>query len=222
MRRIRILVAATTLVVLVAACSSSGTPAPSSTAAGGGGNRPTTQPSGGGASGAAVADPCSLLTPAQVSAVVGLTVGAGDSGGDTHSCDWSHPDSNGVPDEQVLLSTNEDPGLCGEGSSASLGITVTPVSGVGDQACMQQASGLQAGDNLTFYKNGLGFSIGVSGKTATFNEAMDRRCPRRPLELRSVMRYGLGLPTEQRLHLAGGCATRPSSRSWRSPTSRPG
>ncbi len=177
MRRIRTLVAATTLVVLVAACSSSGTPAPSPNVAGGGGSQaPIAQPTGGGATGAKVADPCSLLTSAQVSAVIGLTVGAGDSGGDTHSCDWSHPDSNGVPDEQVLLNTNEDPGLCDEGPSASLGITVTPVSGVGDQACMEQASGLQAGDNLTFYKNGLGFSIGVSGKTATVaNEtAMDK------------------------------------------------
>ena len=177
MRRIRTLVAATTLVVLVAACSSSGTPAPSPSVAGGGGSQaPIAQPSGGGATGAKVADPCSLLTSAQVSAVIGLTVGAGDSGGDTHSCDWSHPDSNGVPDEQVLLNTNQDPGLCDEGSSASLGITVTPVSGVGDQACMAQTSGLQAGDNLTFYKNGLGFSIGVSGKTATAaNEtAMDK------------------------------------------------
>jgi hypothetical protein len=175
---------AAAIVGLVAACSSSASPAPSSIAAGGGasqaqpsaggavgGNASQAQPSAGGASGATIGDPCSLLTPAQVNAVIGMTVGAGDSGGDTHSCDWSHDDSSGVPDTQVLLYTNEDSGLCDTGSSAALGITVTPVSGVGDKACLTQAAGLQAGDTLTFYKGGNGFAVGVSGKTVnTSNE----------------------------------------------------
>ncbi len=178
MRRIRDLIVATTIAGLVAACSSSGSPAPSPSAAGGGASQaptaPTVQASGVAASGASVADPCSLLTPAQVSAVIGLPVGPGDSGGDTHLCDWSHPDSNGVPDAQVLLSTNEDPGLCDEGSSTTLGITLTQVPGVGDRACMTQAAGLQVGDNLTFYKGALGFSVSATGKAANVANELAR------------------------------------------------
>ena len=178
MRSIRDLVILATIAGLVAACSSSGSPAPSPSAGGGGANQaptpPTAQASAVAASGVTVADPCSLLTPAQVSAVIGLPVGPGDSGGDTHLCDWSHPDSNGVPDAQVLLSTNEDPGLCDEGSSTTLGITVTPVTGLGDKACMAQAAGLQAGDNLTFYKGALGFSITASGKAANVANELAR------------------------------------------------
>ncbi|MFI5225295.1 MAG: DUF3558 family protein [Candidatus Limnocylindrales bacterium] len=167
MRLVRGLVVTVAIAGLVAACSSSGSPAPSPSSAGGGASQaPAAQATGGGASGATAADPCSLLTPAQISAVVGIPVGPGDSGGDTHLCDWSHPDANGVPDAQVSLSTNEDPGLCDEGSSTTLGITVTPVTGLGDQACMAQAAGLQIGDNLTFYKGGLGFSISANGKAA--------------------------------------------------------
>ncbi len=182
MRPIPVMLVAVAMASLVAACGSSASPSPSPSA-GGGGASATAQPQGAsqtataqssGGGGATVGDPCSLLTPAQVTAVIGLAVGPGDSGGDTHSCDWSHPDANGVPDAQVLLNTNEDAGLCDKGSSSALGITVTRVSNVGDKACMTQAQGLQAGDNLTFYKGGLGFSISATGKAANVSNELAR------------------------------------------------
>jgi hypothetical protein len=171
------LAVAVALAGLVSACSGS---APTGGTGAGATTPPVAAQTGGaggtGAGAAAVGDPCSLLTPAQVSAIIGLTVGPGDSGGDTHSCDWSHLDQNGVPDTQVLVDTNVDQGLCAGPSSSALGITVTPVPGVGDLACMTQAAGLSAGDDLTFYKGGLGFSVGASGKgvTPTNEVAVDK------------------------------------------------
>ena len=89
----------------------------------------------------------------------------GDSGGDTHSCDWAHIE-NQLPTTQVIASNNEDTGLCDEGSSSTLGITDTPLSGIGDKACIVTMTGLNS--VLTFYKgSGRGWSVTASGKNVT-------------------------------------------------------
>lgn len=167
----RQLVAVVVLAGLVSACGAAvqtgGNGAGGGNATGGAGGGASQAPAAQAGGKGTVGAPCSLLTAAQVSAIIGLTVGPGDSGGDTHTCDWSHLDANGVPDAQVLVDTNVQTGLCAGPSSSALGITVTPVPGVGDLACMTQAAGLSAGDNLTFYKGGLGFSVGASGKAVT-------------------------------------------------------
>jgi hypothetical protein len=160
---------AVALAGLLVACGSSGsapTPIPGGGGGGGGGTTPgATSSQGGGGGGASSSDPCSLLTPDQISAAIGLSFGAGDSGGDTHSCDWSH-DENQLPTTQVIVSTNEDTGLCDEGSSSALGITVTQLSGIGDKACLVAMTGLVS--NLTFYKgSGRGWSVTASGKNVT-------------------------------------------------------
>ena len=120
---------------------------------------------GGGGGGASSNDPCSLLTADQISAAIGLPFGQGDSGGDTHSCDWAHIE-NQLPTTQVIASNNEDTGLCDEGSSSTLGITDTPLSGIGDKACIVTMTGLNS--VLTFYKgSGRGWSVTASGKNVT-------------------------------------------------------
>ena len=108
-----------------------------------------------GGNGAYPADPCSLLTTAQVSSATGWTVSKGDSAGDTHSCTWLTAGGS------VIVDDNEGPGLCDSGSSSALGITVTQISGLGTKACVIDATGLSA--NLTFYQGPLGFTVTVGG-----------------------------------------------------------
>lgn len=114
------------------------------------------------------ADPCALLTTAEVIGVTSLPVAAGDSAGDNHKCGWVA--TNG----QTLVLDNVGPGQCDSGSSSALGLTVTKVSGVGDTACWIVLSGLPT--NLTFYSRGLGFTITVTGAAISDAqaEAMER------------------------------------------------
>lgn len=152
---------AVALAGLLVACGSSGA-APTTNSGGGGSPTPGTTANLGGGGGGGSGATCSLLSAAQVSAAIGQTVGPGDSGGDPHECDFAHLNGNGLPDIQVIVNSNEDTGLCDKGSNAALGITETPVSGVGDKACLGTITGLPA--VLTFYKGGgRGWSVSASG-----------------------------------------------------------
>jgi hypothetical protein len=161
---------AVALAGLLVACGSSGV-APSTSPGGGGGggaanSTPGTTGTQGGGGGGGSGDTCSLITAAQVSAALGQTVGPGDSGGDPHECDFAHLNSDGLPDAQVIVNSNEDTSLCDEGSSSALGITVTQLSGIGDKACLTAMTGLVT--DLTFYKGGgRGWSVAASGKNVT-------------------------------------------------------
>ena len=168
--RLRYLGLVMALAGLLVACGSTGAVATTSSGGGGGGGGATPTPGstasqaggGGGGGGGGSGATCALITAAQVSAALGLTVGPGDSGGDPHECDFAHLNSSGLPDAQVIVNSNEDTGLCDETSNAALGLTITPVSGVGDKACISTISGLPS--VLTFYKgSGRGWSITASG-----------------------------------------------------------
>ena len=165
------------LVVLLAACST--TPAnPSATTGGGGGGgggsptagasgAPTssTGAGGGGGSGGGqgvVADPCSLLTQAQVAGVLQVAVAGGDSSEDSHACVFTYHDPS---DELGLVSaTVTDNVQASEVSKdchpASVGgLTVTVVSGVGDVACFVDGGIL--GTHITFATGGQGYEVSV-------------------------------------------------------------
>jgi hypothetical protein len=112
--------------------------------------------------------PCTLLTTDQVSAAVGVTVGAPDNGtgmgGDPHNCVWTYKAAAPSTDKvTVYLTTNIAPpsfeGTCG--GKPSNGVTTTAVSGVGDTACYTViAEGI--GTNLNFQKNCWAYSISIS------------------------------------------------------------
>lgn len=145
------------LAATVAGCASASS---SPSTAGGpaevaGASAPASMPAPAGGNGQYPSDPCSLLTTDQVASATGLTASTGDSGGDTHSCSWAA--SSGT----VVVEDNEDQGLCDEGSSSALGITVTQLSGIGTKACVIAATGLSV--NLTFYQGPLGFTVTVAG-----------------------------------------------------------
>jgi hypothetical protein len=142
------------MVLAVAACNGSiqATTAPTTAAGATSGAGPTAG-SGGGGGGGTVSDPCTLLTQAEISAVVGQQVGAGAKDIEPNECDWQYP-PDAVPSIQVSITIqtgNTLADLCGPGNP-SLGLTVSTVSGVGDGACFAQLAGLGAGTNLTFSK----------------------------------------------------------------------
>jgi hypothetical protein len=161
--------------VVLAGCSTptggaTATQASTSNGGGGGGS------GGGGAS--TVTDPCTLLTQAEVSTVVGKQVGAGSSATDPSSCDFQYP-ADGVPDIQAGVDFVDGSlgDYCTEAGASALGLSIESVSGVGDGACFIHVGSLEAGSNLTFAKNGRvfqTFALLGSGTPPSDIEAADK------------------------------------------------
>jgi hypothetical protein len=109
---------------------------------------------------AAPPNPCSLLTPAQVSAVLGVNVGDGQNRAST-LCEWSVPGPS-VPGAKKVTVTTQDPRAF---ESAKMqvggGITKTPVSGIGDEAVYGTTPKLAA--VLTVKKGDVVFVVRVYG-----------------------------------------------------------
>lgn len=162
--------------VLVACTSSPGTPTgtPGGGGGGGGGGQSSSAPtapqsstgSGGGSGGSAgpgvAPDPCTLLTQAEVAGVIGFAVGPGDSSQDPHACSFEYhdpADALGLVSGTVTdnIRATEVTKNCQAGSG--VGLTVTPVSGVGDIACYVDGGVL--GTNINFVSHGLGFEVSV-------------------------------------------------------------
>jgi hypothetical protein len=120
-------------------------------------------------------DSCTLLTQDQAGAGVDVTLNAGDNGGDPHSCDWEHLDTSGIPDVQVIVESNINAktfdDICHPSNHGSndAGITVTALSGVGDDACYVQLQGL-GGPDLTVLKGCWAYTISIAGPTGQFSD----------------------------------------------------
>jgi hypothetical protein len=78
-------------------------------------------------------DPCALLTPQQVSAAAGSTVGAGQSIG-TAGCQWSTPDDPSARSVKVMVTLSLLDERAFPRSAPSPGFVLTTVRGVGDDA----------------------------------------------------------------------------------------
>jgi Protein of unknown function (DUF3558) len=165
--------------IILAGCSGSATPpagggggatpAPSSTSAASAAAVGSLSPSAAASSaaGAPVSDPCSLLTQAEVSAALGVSVGpGGPAQGETHGCSWQTP--SGAPSANIVIDVGTPfSHLCGAPSNPAAGITVVQISGVGDGACYITMAGLSAGTNLTFEKGGQAYAVSVSLPSGT-------------------------------------------------------
>jgi hypothetical protein len=122
-------------------------------------------------------DSCTLLTQDQASAGVDTALNAGDNAGDPHSCDWEHLDTSGVPDVQVIVESNINAqtfeSICHPANHGpnDAGITVTPLGGVGDDACYVRLQGL-GGPALTFLKGCWAYTISIAGSSSQFPDAM--------------------------------------------------
>ena len=74
--------------------------------------------------------PCDLLTPTQVSAVAGVTLGAGTPIANT-GCSWQAPGKTKVV---ITVSMQNEKMFEGAKRGAAPNMTKTPVSGIGDEA----------------------------------------------------------------------------------------
>ena len=114
-------------------------------------------------------DACSLLTQAQVSAVLGVQVGPGEHivPNNTAMCGWSTPGHHGPSDKKVVLSLYTQMGTrtpvdrFNTAKTPIQGVTKTPVSGIGDEAFYSTASGL--GTALVVRKGNTPFHVSVNG-----------------------------------------------------------
>jgi hypothetical protein len=114
-------------------------------------------------------DACSLLTPAEVSAVLGVSVGAGEKVSPTSTaiCGWQVPGEKRMDRKRVVLSIytqmgSRTPVQRFEAAKTPIqGITKEPVSGVGDDAIFATTPGL--GSGLIFRKGDAAFDLRVYG-----------------------------------------------------------
>jgi hypothetical protein len=161
-------------ILLAGACSSGSSPSASSAAAiASSAPVPPVSSSPGGAS----SDACSLLTQAEVSAAVGAPVGPGTAGDDPRTCNWEYIPAGGTgPKAQASIdieSASFD-SLCKVPSNASIGLTMIPLSGVGDAACIAELTGMLP--VLTFEKNGRTYStsVGLGNVPVATTEAAEK------------------------------------------------
>jgi hypothetical protein len=111
----------------------------------------------------AAPDPCSLLTPAQVSAALGVTVGAGQSLG-AAGCYWRG--SGQAADKKVSISILTMQGFA-IGKTPVPDTEKPPVSGIGDEAYYKYFAEPRYDKikvvDLDVKKGNTAFGIGVSG-----------------------------------------------------------
>ncbi len=122
-------------------------------------------------------NPCTRLSDAQVAAAVGQSAVPGQWDGD--ACLWDFYDAQNNLLFEVGLHVNTDfatfEDMCHSGSTAGSGITITPVSGVGDDACYMGTGVAALGSfDLEFLKGCWGYSVtiaGLPGHASPFSDA---------------------------------------------------
>lgn len=115
------------------------------------------------------ADACSLLTAAQVSAILGVSVGAGEkiSPNSTAFCGWEVPGQKNLDRKRVVLNIYTQMGSrtpvqrFNTAKTPMKGITKEPVTGVGDDAIFATTPGF--GTGLIFRKGNAAFDLRVYG-----------------------------------------------------------
>ncbi|HXJ23205.1 MAG TPA: hypothetical protein VMT03_23515 [Polyangia bacterium] len=112
-------------------------------------------------------NPCTKIAQSQVTAAVGVSVGVGDNSNDSHACHFEHDDGSGLPTLQVDFTANMDAqtfaDICHNEVSAATdaGFIITPISGVGDDACTTALPGLSQ-PILMFLKGCWSYSVAVT------------------------------------------------------------
>jgi hypothetical protein len=153
--------------VIVAACGASS--GPTASPSGGGGTSTIGQsssatvatPSAGGGTQTGTVAACSLLTPADVQLAFGSAAGSptvDQGGGKSNNCTYGLADPNRYDTIELQVLTEQSDYDRAKATTTS-GITVTPVSGVGDDAFFFDAGG--AGTSLYVKKGGMLFEITI-------------------------------------------------------------
>lgn len=106
-------------------------------------------------------DACSLLTQAQVSAALGVSVGPGQHLVGPKMCVWPSPGQSGPKSKRASLGLKDPGAFAYAKMPAGQGVTKTPVSGVGDDAVSGARPGLTP--ILTVKKGDVVFVVTVDG-----------------------------------------------------------
>jgi hypothetical protein len=114
--------------------------------------------------GAPAADPCALLTPAQVGAALGATVGAGNRIAPT-LCTW------GAPPKRVTLTLHQPREFEAFKMPVGNGVTKIPVGGVGDEAVSGTS---KFATTLSVRKGTVVFVVTVGGFPEEQTKAMEK------------------------------------------------
>jgi hypothetical protein len=125
-------------------------------------------------------DACTLLTQAQVSAVLGVSVGVGEHVVPTSSsiCGWAQSGGGNHMDKRVVVSIYVPIGSLtpadrfNNAKKPIQGIVKTPVSGVGDDAVSVTTPGF--GTGLIFRKGNSAFDVRVYGFSANETKAKEK------------------------------------------------
>lgn len=125
-------------------------------------------------------DACSLLTAAQVSAILGVSVGAGERilPNSTASCGWEVPGQKNLGRKRVVLNIYTQMGSrtpvqrFNTAKTPIQGITKEPVTGVGDDAIFATTPGL--GTGLIFRKGNAAFDLRIYGFTVEQIKAKEK------------------------------------------------
>ncbi len=143
---------------LLVACSSGGGKSDAGT---GGGACPTAYSANSCVDGC---NPCTRLSDAQVAAAIGLPPVTGQWDGD--ACLWDFYEGGNLSIE-VSFQVNTDYGTfeleCQAPSTPDGGISITPVDGVGDQACFLGTSGTLGAFDINFLKGCFAYAISIVG-----------------------------------------------------------
>ena len=107
-------------------------------------------------------EPCTLITPAQAAAAMGVPEASTGQG--TQRCQWVPKKSAQGPSKSVILSLEDAKGFAA--AHQPLGREITPVSGIGDEAVQTTTQGLRT--VLTVKKGQVYFAIRVSGKPTLY------------------------------------------------------
>lgn len=146
-------------------------------------------------------DACSLLTPAQVSAVLGVAVGSGEkiSPGSTALCGWEVPGQKSLNRKRVVLSIYIQMGSMtpvqrfNNAKTPIKGVTKVPVSGVGDDAIFATTPGL--GTGLIFRKGDAAFDLRVYGFPINQIKAKEKTLADCVIQKLTNGRFSGGCPT---------------------------
>jgi hypothetical protein len=113
---------------------------------------------------AAPGDACTLLTDMQVSTALGVTVGAGTPIGSPTSCQWAGKGKIATLTANNIVAGKTAAERFDTGKASKLpGITVEPVSGVGDDAYYVYYSGTIRALGLVVKKGKSAFEVRVYG-----------------------------------------------------------
>jgi hypothetical protein len=120
--------------------------------------------------GAPPSDPCSFLTQAQVSAVLGVQVGEARRVV-PKLCEWSAPGPIGLSTKKVTVALESEQGFAYAKMPAGHGIAKVPVSGLGDDAVFGTTP--RYATTLTVKKGDLVFVVHVWGFPLDQPKAVD-------------------------------------------------